>query len=295
MTSNYQRYQVSTYLHPFRSLLVDLSETTCLKTRSSLASLASLARLVWQDVPPAIISDICRQPQDTLQRAPTCRKFIPQRNWRYGNPTFPIKKLVKYSPKYGYSRLFNFPYAGSHWRPRMNTIVIQIQGVANPNSSTNPNSTAAAGVYFGRDSSHNISFVLPSYMQQTSNRAVLEAALVALKEVVDMRQTVLDPRWKEIIIMTNSDYAKQGLTKWIWNWERNGWNHMRQRNNAISHVDTMQQLQNIMTYMEKTCNMAVRFWKVGREDIAGADGLAQLAMQMRQNNDLAGALDMMGI
>ncbi|KAK5942592.1 hypothetical protein PMZ80_005157 [Knufia obscura] len=213
------------------------------------------------------------QPQYRPREGPVRRTFIPQRSRRYGNPTFPIKKLVKYSPKYGYSRLFNFPFSGSNWRPRMNTIVIQIQGLANPNSSTDPNSAAAAGVYF----------------------ALLEATLIALKETIAMRQTILDPRWKEIIIMTNSDYVKQSLTRWIWTWERNGWNHMKQQNNPIAHIRTMEELQNIMTYIETTCNMTVRFWKVSREDIAGADGQAQVAMQLKRNNDVANAFAMMGI
>ncbi|KAK5957824.1 hypothetical protein OHC33_001013 [Knufia fluminis] len=235
------------------------------------------------------------QPQYRPREGPVRRTFIPQRSRRYGNPTFPIKKLVKYSPKYGYSRLFNFPFSGSNWRPRMNTIVIQIQGLANPNSSTDPNSAAAAGVYFGANSPHNINFTLPPYMQQTSNRALLEATLIALKETIAMRQTILDPRWKEIIIMTNSDYVKQSLTRWIWTWERNGWNHMKQQNNPIAHIRTMEELQNIMTYIETTCNMTVRFWKVSREDIAGADGQAQVAMQLKRNNDVANAFAMMGI
>lgn len=177
----------------------------------------------------------------------------------------------------------------------MNTIVIQIQGLANPNSSTDPNSAATAGVYFGANSPHNINFTLPPYMQQTSNRALLEATLIALKETIAMRQTILDPRWKEIIIMTNSDYVKQSLTRWIWTWDRNGWNHMKQQNNPIAHIRTMEELQNIMTYIETTCNMAVRFWKVSREDIAGADGQAQVAMQLKRNNDVANAFAMMGI
>ena len=161
----------------------------------------------------------------------------------------------------------------------MNTIVIQIQGIAIPNSSTDPDSVATAGVFFGEGSPHNISFVLPTYMQQTSNRAVLEAILVALKEVMAMRQTVLDPRWKEVLIMTNSEYAKKSLSQWVWSWEKNGWHHMRQEGNLIANLDTMQELQNVLTHIETTLNMAVRFWKVDREDIAGADELAQLAMQ----------------
>jgi len=179
----------------------------------------------------------------------------------------------------------------------MNTIVIQIHGIASPNSATSPDSVAAAGVYFGAKSSHNINFVLPSHMDQTNNKAVLEAIRTALKEVMAMRHTVLDPRWKEVIIMTNSEYAKKSLSEWVWQRETNGWHHMRQQNSPIAHLNTMQELHNTISHIETTLNMAVRFWKVSREDIAGADGLAQLAMQTgpTQADGVADALAAMGI
>lgn len=158
-------------------------------------------------------------------------------------------------------------------------------------------SVAAAGVFFGANCPHNINFVLPNYMDQTNNKAVLEAIRTALNEVMTLRHTVLDPRWKEVIIMTNSEYAKKSLNQWAWSWEQNGWNHMRQQNKPIAHLDTMQDLHNIITHIETTLNMVIRLWKVDREDIAGADGLAHLALQMtsKQVNGVADAHAMMAV
>jgi len=179
----------------------------------------------------------------------------------------------------------------------MNTIVIQVHGIATPNAASNPDSVATAGVYFGPESSHNVNFVLPSRMEQTNNKAVLEAMRTALNQVMAMRHTLLDPRWKEIVIMTNSEYAKKSLSEWVWTWETNGWHHMRQQGGPIAHLNTMQDLHNIICHIETTLNMAIRFWKVSREDIAGADGLARLATETRPApaNAVADALAAVGI
>ena len=225
----------------------------------------------------------------TPRQGPVRRSFSPKGR-RYGKPTFSMDKLVKYSPKYGYSRLFYFPRPGLNWQPRMNTIVIQVHGIASPNATSDPDSVATAGVYFGQGSPRNMDFVLPKHMEQTNNKAVLEAIRSALNAVVSMRHTVLDPRRKEVIILTNSDYAKKSLSEWVWSWERNGWNHMQNSNDPIAHLDTMQEIHNVILHMETTLNMAVRFWKVSREDIAGADGLAQSAMRTR-SHDVEGLVD----
>ena len=76
------------------------------------------------------------------------RTFDSRYSRRYGHPTFEPLRLVRYSPKYGYSRLFNFPYRGSGWRPRMNTLVLQIHGTAVPAEHVGgSHNQAAAGVF----------------------------------------------------------------------------------------------------------------------------------------------------
>lgn len=159
----------------------------------------------------------------------------------------------------------------------MNTVVIQIHGIAIPNDTDDPNARAAAGVYFGPNCSHNINFSLPEYMNQTNNRAALEAVRTALTEIIQMRHTKLDPRWKEIIIMTNSDYVKKSLSLWVWEWERNGWQNMK-KSTTIKNLDAMQEIHNLLTHIETTLNMSVRFWKVDREYISDAEVLAKIAM-----------------
>ena len=48
----------------------------------------------------------------------------------------------------------------------------------------------------------------------TNNRMELMAAIAALES---------QPKGSRVILHTDSQYVKDGLTKWIINWKRNGW------------------------------------------------------------------------
>lgn len=50
----------------------------------------------------------------------------------------------------------------------------------------------------------------------TNNKMELTAVIVALR-------TCLDSKPSKIILNTDSQYVKNGITKWIINWKRNGW------------------------------------------------------------------------
>ena len=52
------------------------------------------------------------------------------------------------------------------------------------------------------------------YRKTTNNRMELMAAIAALES---------HPAGAKIILHTDSTYVKDGLTKWIINWKRNGW------------------------------------------------------------------------
>lgn len=159
----------------------------------------------------------------------------------------------------------------------MNTIVIQVQGISRFNDTSNPNSAAAVGVYYGPQCPRNTFYPLPNQVKQTANRAVLESIRCALNNVTKMRSTDFIPGWKEVIVMTNSEYAKMSLSTWVWAWEKNGWNRAG-GTGVMENLDVMQGLHNLICYIEDTLDMSVKFWKVDREDIAGADELAKMAM-----------------
>lgn len=211
---------------------------------------------------------IHRPPFMTSEQKPR-RTFNPRYSRRYGVPTLKPEELVRYSPKYGYSRIFNFPYRGAGYRPRMNTMVLQIHGIAAPIHRDGP-FRAAGGVFFGsQQNPHNHGVVLQVKDPQTNHRALLLALRFALQELINMKHTMLDKRWKEAMIMTNSEYVVKSFSEWVWQWELNGWQHIR-RGGLIEHADVIFDCQNLMTHLEESLNMSVRFWKVRKQDIGGA-------------------------
>jgi len=65
----------------------------------------------------------------------------------------------------------------------------------------------------------------------TNNRMELTAAIKAL-EATNPKQ--------EISLYTDSNYVRQGITQWIYNWKRNGWKTSNKQ--PVKNVDLWQQL-----------------------------------------------------
>lgn len=65
----------------------------------------------------------------------------------------------------------------------------------------------------------------------TNNRMELTAAIKAL-EAINPKQ--------EISLYTDSNYVRQGITQWIYNWKRNGWKTSTKQ--PVKNVDLWQQL-----------------------------------------------------
>ena len=119
---------------------------------------------------------------------------------RYGFKTFDPDKLVRYSPRHELSRLMNFPFHGSHFRPRMKTIVISVDGGSRGNSGNDPASRAAYGVFFGPGCRYNRCSTLQYGVPQLSNRAELEAIRQALRVIQSRHRSGEFDGWREIII-----------------------------------------------------------------------------------------------
>lgn len=68
--------------------------------------------------------------------------------------------------------------------------------------------------------------------ETTNNRMELMAAISALEELKTSSQVDLH---------TDSTYVKDGITKWIHNWERNGWKTAAKK--PVKNVDLWKRLQ----------------------------------------------------
>jgi len=68
--------------------------------------------------------------------------------------------------------------------------------------------------------------------QTTNNRMELTAAVMALESL---------RRPCEVILHTDSQYLRQGITQWISNWKRNGWKTAQRK--PVKNADIWQQLE----------------------------------------------------
>lgn len=70
----------------------------------------------------------------------------------------------------------------------------------------------------------------------TNNRMELTAAIKALEYCISKKE-------KDINICTDSVYVKEGITKWIKNWEKNNWRTSDKK--EVKNIDLWKQLQTL--------------------------------------------------
>ncbi|KAL8243841.1 hypothetical protein R6Q59_010099 [Mikania micrantha] len=178
--------------------------------------------------------------------------------------------------------MFNFPFRGSHWRPRMHTVVVSVDGPCKINNSSDPDSRAAWGVYFGPNDHKNRHGCVSSEYPQTNTRAELEAVKKALDAVHHMK---LDgkfdnpyKRHQEVIIRLTSQYVADVFHKYVWEWRDNGW--QTSKGQDVVHLPLIQEIHELICKMEQCMGMAVRFWKTDRD--AHAQAWANQALEVEK-------------
>lgn len=83
---------------------------------------------------------------------------------------------------------------------------------------------------------HNVEReILGGENNTTNNRMELMAAIQGLEAL---------KRPENVDIFTDSTYVRNGITKWIHNWEKNGWKTSSKK--LVKNVDLWQRLQNAM-------------------------------------------------
>jgi len=147
------------------------------------------------------------------------------------------------------------------------------------------NGTSAAkggyGVYFGSDSQFNVSKPLKETSRQTSQRAELTAALVALNQIERIVKIELEngTRLNPFVIMTDSAYLVNSLTSHVYKWRVNDYTAASGR--QVANRDLFERVDYKLDAMANgRQDIDVLFWKVDRSDNEDADALAKQGANM---------------
>lgn len=102
--------------------------------------------------------------------------------------------------------------------------------------------------------------------ETTNNRMELQAAIEALEAL---------SRRSPITIVTDSSYVKDGITKWLFGWKKNGWKTAQKK--PVKNMELWQKLDEAQSRHDVS-------WKwvkghAGHDENERADALARLGME----------------
>ncbi|PVU92785.1 hypothetical protein BB559_003609 [Furculomyces boomerangus] len=120
-------------------------------------------------------------------------------------------------------------------------LVIYTDGACRGNGRDNPR--AGMGIYFGENDIRNASERLKG--KQTNNRAELMAIIRAIEIASEHEQRKdITKAPRKIIIMTDSKYAINSMTIWVFNWMSNGWKSGAGK--IIENKDLIERIKELM-------------------------------------------------
>jgi ribonuclease HI len=133
---------------------------------------------------------------------------------------------------------------------------------------------AGLGVYFGPGSQHNKSEPL-EYGQQTNQRAEINAAIIAIRQVKDLLDyDELDTRL--VVLVTDSKYVVECMTQHIYKWRSNGW--ISAKGYEVANKADFQELDDLIDELRSwPFDCSVKFWWVPKRFNKEADQLARNA------------------
>ncbi|KAL1979346.1 hypothetical protein VTN96DRAFT_6187 [Rasamsonia emersonii] len=159
--------------------------------------------------------------------------------------------------------------------PHDGSFVIAVDGACSNNGRTG--ARAAAGVYFGKRSRCNKSFVLDPDLNPTSQVAELSAAIRTLEHalVLQAKGRRKGKEWQQVVIKADSEYLVKGMTAWIAKWKRNGYQNCAGK--PVTNGELFCRLDGLVAELEEQ-GVQVQFWHVPRQYNQQANLLARRAL-----------------
>ena len=145
-------------------------------------------------------------------------------------------------------------------------ILIYTDGACRGNGT--PDARASIGVYAGPNNPRNQGFEIRESDQRLTNQvAELFALIYAVQTGVEIVRAGGHFDTKKLVIVTDSEYAYDGITKWIIKWKEKDYQDVQ---NALL-FDKLDQLV-------IQAGISIQFWKISREDNVEAYKLARIAL-----------------
>lgn len=159
-------------------------------------------------------------------------------------------------------------------QPHLDCIVIAVDGACMGNGL--PGARAAAGVFFGKGSTYNTSTILTE-PKATNQIAELTAGILGLEQAMEIqRQGLGEEKLYQVLIKSDSQYLVNGMTKWVFKWETNG--YQTSKGTPVVNSALFKQLGKLIDQLNKL-GIEVLFWHVPRRYNEQADELANMALQ----------------
>jgi ribonuclease HI len=192
--------------------------------------------------------------------------YLPPTNIIHSDTGTGVSNLMVYFPS------LHPPYISRLTEVLENTIILAIDG-ARKNTGT---PVVSFGVWFGTKSLYNANGLLPTDLPQTCQSAELYAVKTGLQVVCDKIYTSSEHKdLNQIVIMTESKYIKDCMSKDTWKWEKNG--YMTARKTSVANSEAVKAMHGLIKGLEEK-NIAVQFWLIDRKYNEAAKQLAQDAL-----------------
>lgn len=150
------------------------------------------------------------------------------------------------------------------------SLVVFINGQCRKNGKS-----VSFGVFFGSDSIYNVGGLLPEGLSPTNQVADLHALKTALDTIRTQRtNNEVFKKITQVVIVSDSSYIINGMTKSIWKWEKNG--YLTARKTPVANSEALVEVHGMIKDLEEK-SVTVEFWHVDRKFNVHATTLAMAA------------------
>lgn len=108
---------------------------------------------------------------------------------------------------------------------------------------------------------------LPSYPTPTNQRAEITAIILALEQALEKYRELDSNPWLDVKIYSDSRYAVDCMTKWIYKWTKNGWTNAA--GNPVANQDLLEEASDLDDRLKDEGN--VEYLWIPREENELAD------------------------